>query len=270
MDDSQVGSVIRAVRIRRGLRQADVAALAGVSQAAVSAIESGRIERTTIHALRRVAGAVGVSVALTPRWRGAETAKLLDERHAALVRAVVARLGAIGWDARTEPTFNIRGERGAIDVLAWHPVARVVLVIEVKTVICDLQDLLSTMDRKRRLAPIVARDLGWRPLVVASVLVLPDETQARHAVARYETIFRVSLPARGPEVRAWLKAPDRELRGVWFLLNASPDDAKRRFRGSMRVRRRTGQQSRSAARSNRSDTEGSGAVRRGPERAASI
>jgi len=38
VDDVQVGSVIRAVRIRRGLRQSDVADVAGVSQAIVSAV----------------------------------------------------------------------------------------------------------------------------------------------------------------------------------------------------------------------------------------
>jgi len=52
----------------------------------------GDLERTSLLLLRRVAGAVGVSLPLAPRWRGAELAKLLDEKHAAMVREVVARL----------------------------------------------------------------------------------------------------------------------------------------------------------------------------------
>lgn len=237
MDDTQVGSVIRAVRISRGLRQSDIAAMAGVSQALVSAIECGRLDRTPLRVLRKVAGSIDVSLSVAPRWRGAEIAKLLDERHALVVREVVARLAEIGWQPLPEHTFSVRGERGSIDVLAWHPVARAVLVVEVKTLIRDLQDLLSTMDRKRRLAPLLARELGWRSLSVGSVLVLPDETQVRNVVARYKPVFHAALPARGQELRRWLKSPDDDLRGIWFLFNISPGNGKPRSGGSMRVRR---------------------------------
>jgi transcriptional regulator with XRE-family HTH domain len=238
MEDAQVGSVIRAVRIRRGLRQSDVAEAAGVSQAIVSAVENGDLERTSLHLVRRVAGAVGVSLSLAPRWRGAELPKLLDEKHAVMVREVVARLMAMGWQALPEHTFNERGEQGSIDVLAWHPPTRALLSIEVKTKLPDLQDLLSKMDRKRRLAPTLGRELGWRPLVVGSVLVLPEETWARSAVGRFDPIFAAALPAPTTEVRRWLRRPDRDLRGIWFLLNFTPGNAKRRPGGSMRVRPR--------------------------------
>ena len=226
MDDAQVGSVIRAVRIRRGLRQSDVADVAGVSQAIVSAVENGDLERTSLHLVRRVAGALGVSLPLAPRWRGAELPKLLDERHALMVREVVRRLTAIGWQALPEHTFNQRGEQGSIDVLAWHPPTRALLSVEVKTKLADLQDLLSKMDRKRRLAPTLGWELGWSPLVVGSVL------------GRFDPIFAAALPAPTTEVHRWLRQPDRDLRGIWFLLNFAPGDAKRRPGGSMRVRPR--------------------------------
>jgi transcriptional regulator with XRE-family HTH domain len=235
MDDVRVGSVLRAVRIRRGLRQRDVADSAGVSQALVSSIERGELDRTSLHLLRRVAGAAGVSLSLAPRWRGADLAKLLDQRHAWVVRSVVARLGELGWSALPEQTFSVHGEHGSIDVFAWSEVSRAVLVIEVKTVLVDLQDLLSTMDRKRRLAPALARELGWRPLLVGSLLVMPDETQARNAVERYAPIFQAACPSRGAQVRLWLKRPERDMRGIWFL-NINPGGATGRPGGSMRVR----------------------------------
>jgi transcriptional regulator with XRE-family HTH domain len=234
----QVGSVIRAVRIRRGLRQSDVAAAAGVSRPMVSLIECGGLERTPLRVVRRVAGALGVSLQLAPRWRGAELAKLLDERHAVMVREVVRRLTAIGWQALPEHSFNVRGEQGSIDVLAWHPPTRGLLSVEVKTKLADLQDLLSKMDRKRRLAPTLARELGWRPLVVGSVLVLLGQTWARNAVDRFDPIFEAALPARTAEIHRWLRQPDRDLRGIWFLLNDTPGSATPRPGGSIRVRPR--------------------------------
>lgn len=220
------------------MSQAQVAAAAGVSQPTVSLIECGGFERTPLRFVRRVAGALGISLELVAHWRGADLAKLLDERHAAMVREVVRQLTAMGWQIVPEHTFNEWGERGSIDVLAWQPTTCALLCLEMKTRVVDLQDLLSKMDRKRRLAPTLARKLGWRPLVVGSVLVLPDETWARNAVERFRPIFAAALPARTADVRRWLKSPDRDLRGIWFLLNIAPGNATRRPRGAMRIRSR--------------------------------
>jgi transcriptional regulator with XRE-family HTH domain len=238
MDDVQVGSVIRAVRIRRGLRQSDVAALAGVSQTMVSDVEAGHLEQMSLRLVRRVGAAVGVSLPLGPRWRGPELVKLLDEKHAAMVGEVVERLRDLGWQAIPEHTFSIQGERGSVDVFAWHPITRAVLVVEVKTMIRDLQDLVSTLDRKRRLGPLLARRLDWRPLLFGTVLVLPGETQARNAVGKHLAVLDAVLPARTIDVRRWLTRPDRDLRGIWFLLNFAGAGSKRASGGPMRVRRR--------------------------------
>jgi transcriptional regulator with XRE-family HTH domain len=238
VDDIKVGSVIRAVRIRRGMTQAQLAATAGISRSMVSLIEGGRFDRACIATVRRVGLALGVSLPIEPRWRGADLAKLLDESHAAVVREVTARLTALGWEVVPECTFSVWGEKGSIDIFAWHAAARALLTLEVKTKLADLQDLLSTMDRKRRLGPTLARDRGWRPLMVGSVLVLPEATWARNAIARFGPVFRSALPAHGAEVRRWLRQPERDLRGIWFLLYDTPGGTKGRSRGVMRVRRR--------------------------------
>jgi transcriptional regulator with XRE-family HTH domain len=238
MNDVQIGSAVRAVRIRRGMSQAEVAASAGLSRSVVSAVERGQLEVTSLRLVRRVAGAVGMSLTLEARWRGEQLATLLDERHAQLVRSVVAKLDARGWTAAPEHTFNVNGERGSVDVLAWQPASRALACIEVKTRLADLQDLLSAMDRKRRLAPALARTEGWKPLLIASVLVLPEETWARNAVRRFDPIFQAALPARTADLRSWFGCPDRDIRGIWFLLNDVPGSTKRRRGGSMRVRPR--------------------------------
>jgi transcriptional regulator with XRE-family HTH domain len=236
MDDAQIGSAFRAVRIRLGLTQAQVAVKAGSSRPVVSLIERGGIEQTSVRTVRSIARALGVSLSMDVRWRGAEMAKLLDERHAALVREAAATLSVAGFEVRCEYTFSIWGERGSIDILAWHPMLRAVLAIEVKTRLVDLQDLLSTTDRKRRLLPAICRQESWDPKAAASVLLLPEETWARNEVRRFEPIFGVAFPGRTVDVRRWLAQPTADLRAIWFFANDRRGSPNRRPGGASRVR----------------------------------
>jgi transcriptional regulator with XRE-family HTH domain len=235
VDDAAVGSVLRAVRIRLGLSQSDVAVAAGTSQAMVSLVERGGLEATSVKLVRRVASVLGVSLPFTPRWRGPELAKLLDERHARIVEAVVGRLRELGWDVRAEHTFSVYGERGSIDVFAWLPEAGALLVVEVKSRIVDVQDLLSSVDRKERLSFDLARGIGWTPVLRATLLVLPAEHQARSAVARHPALFDAAFPSRGREVGTWLRRPSGGLRGIWFVPISAPGDTRHRGNGQLRV-----------------------------------
>lgn len=119
-----------------------------------------------------------------PRWRGVELPRLLDARHAALVEQVVARLSALGWETVLEYTFQHFGERGSVDVLAWRSDSRALIVVEVKTDLDDLQEMLSAVDRKARLVPrLVAAERSWAALVLGVVLVMPEGSTSRWQVS---------------------------------------------------------------------------------------
>ena len=250
MEDIRVGAAIRAVRLRRGLRQLDVALLAGVSQSTASLVERGHLAELTVGTLRAVGRAVDVWLQLEARWRGADLPRLIDERHAAVVEHVVADLVRLGWEVRVEYSFNVRGERGSVDVLAWLPASRTLLLIEVKTQVVDVQELLSTLDRKRRVVPVVVPgDLGWHPTAVGCLLVLPEETRARVAIARRAAVFASALPARNVQVRRWLRDPEGALAGIWFLRYSSASSARRGWGAPTRVRALGGGQLRACPRS---------------------
>ena len=224
--------------MRRGMSQAELAAAAGVSDSLVSIVERGELERVSLRSLRRLTSVLGMSLPFAPRWRGADLPKLLDEAHARMCGLIAARLKGSGWAVLPEYTFNLRGERGSIDILAWHDATRCLLIIEVKTALVDLQDLFATADRKRRVVPASVLSRGWRPGSVATVLVLPDETWARRAVTFYSSLFNAAFPARTVAVRRWLDTPMGDLRGIWFLPNSTHAGVARRRAGSFRVRRR--------------------------------
>ncbi|MGI8534027.1 MAG: helix-turn-helix domain-containing protein, partial [Candidatus Limnocylindrales bacterium] len=72
MLDQTVGAAIRAVRLRLGLRQSDVAARAGVARSVVSEVERGHLDDQKLAVVRRVAAALDVRVDMVARWRGGE------------------------------------------------------------------------------------------------------------------------------------------------------------------------------------------------------
>jgi transcriptional regulator with XRE-family HTH domain len=229
MQDVTVGLVFRAVRRRLRLTQRHAGNRAHVSQQTVSLIELGRLDQVDLATLRRVGAVLGIEVPFAPRWRGPELDRLLDAGHARLVEAVVGDLGRGSWAVEVEWSFNHFGERGAVDVLGWHPERRALLVVEVKTRIVDLQDLLGTLDRKVRVAvELLPRDRGWHPDVVGRVVVLPGGSTSRDAVDRHRAIFDATLPQRTIEVRHWLGDPRGGLRAIWFLRSTGGVGAPRR------------------------------------------
>lgn len=242
MDDIKVGEVVRTIRRRRGLRQRDVAVLAGVSQSSVSAVERGQLEHLTLGVIRRVGSALEIGTPLTPRWRGVELPRLLDARHAALGEQVVARLSVVGWECVVEYTFQHFGERGSVDVLAWRPDAQALLLIEVKTDLDNLQEMLSSLDRKARLVPrLVGAERSWAARALGVLLVMPEGSTSRWQVSRHPAVFAAAFPARNKGIRRWVEGPAAAgpLRGVWFLpasAKATRMEAAARRTGSRRVR----------------------------------
>lgn len=178
MDLVRVGLAIRALRRRRGWTQTEVGRRAGCTASLISRIERGLARQVAVERLERVAGALGARLMIRVLWQGEELDRLMDRDHAGIVEAVLGLLRQSGWVTIPEATFQVGGERGSIDILAWHPVARILLVIEVKSVVPDVQATLSGIDRKARIAPHLARDRGWAVDAVARLLVLPDDRTA--------------------------------------------------------------------------------------------
>ncbi len=217
MDAIRFGLGIRALRRRRGWTQAELATAAGLSQSAISRVERGVADRLTVRSLDRVAGAIGARIRITVLADGENLDRLLDRDHAALVEQVTRLLLARGWEVAPEATFSIYGERGSIDVLAFHPPTGSLLVIEVKSAIPDVQATIAGIDRKVRLAAQVARDRGWHVSSVSRWLVVPDTTTTRRRLEQHAATFRAALPGRTVAMRQWAANPVGTVAGIVFL-----------------------------------------------------
>ncbi len=198
---------MRHLRRHRGWRQSDLGERAGVSRQVISRIEQGQVIRVPVGSLLRLADALGCSVDLTVRWHGEELDRLVDAAHAQVVEAAATILDAAGWLTRAEVSFNHYGDRGRVDLLAFHPRRRMLVVVEAKSAIGDTQETLGRLDVKSRLGSMLAANVGWgRPTIVLPALVVAESRTARRVIQRHEHAFR-RFGLRGRSAVAWLRNP---------------------------------------------------------------
>lgn len=177
-----------------------------------------------------IAEALGARASPGLYWQGEALDRLLDAAHAGLVDQVVSLLADAGWHVVPEATFNNFGERGSIDVLAWHPSHETLLIIEVKSAMPDMQALLAGVDRKQRIGRRIAAERGWRVRSVSRLIVFPEDRTVRRRVDAHASTFDVAYPARTREVGQWIRAPLRPISGLLFLPGSQRTTARHRVR----------------------------------------
>jgi transcriptional regulator with XRE-family HTH domain len=241
MNDLQLGLALRATRIKRRLRQCDLAKQAGVSTSVVSRLEHGDMDRVSLPALRGVAAKLGVSLEFLPRSSGGELERVVSARHAALGERVASWIARQpGWTAAGEISFSIYGERGIVDLLAWHAATGSVVVIELKTAIVDVDELIGTLDRKRRLAVRIAADRGWTARSVCAWLIVGVSRTNRRRVAEHRTLLSLGLPRDGRSLAPLFLHPERGLEsGIALWPNLPVPGVTREVAARQRVVRRT-------------------------------
>jgi len=239
VDDVRVGALIRVVRIRRGLRQEDVAAAARVSRPQVSRAERGRLDELRVVELRAIAEALEVRLPFAPLWRGGEADRVVNERHSLMHERLATLFASLPeWVCSAEVTFSVYGERGSIDLLAWHPIRRALLIVELKTEITDPAALVAQVDRYRRLAAGIVRERGWIPVSVSVWVVVADSSMNRRRLALHRAMLRNRFPVEGRRMRSWLRQPAGSVAALSFMADDRAGSTVRKAAPTRRVSRR--------------------------------
>lgn len=237
MDDIAFGLALRRVRLRRNERQVDVAIRAGMSQSEYSLIERGHLDGTSLRRIRAAAAALEVGVGFLARWRGGDMDRLIHGRHAAMGEVVTRRLLEAGWEVIPELSFNHFGERGVIDLVGWDRARSTMLIVELKTEIVDVNELLGAMDRRRRLAFQIAREHGWKPIHLGAWIVIAESRTNRRRAAEHRELLRAAFPEDGRSTDGWALDPTRDQAALWFLSDTSAGGLGRSLAPRKRVHR---------------------------------
>ena len=204
MERRTVARSLRAIRRRKGWSQQRLAAQLDISQSELSRRERGSLEDCSVAEVERWGVALGAHVSLDVREDGER--RLTDERHARLQNWLVGVLRQHRWSVLVEHSFNHYGDRGRIDVLAHHPIDNALVVVEIKTRIDDVGDVLGRLDVKRRVAPILAREQRWPISAVVPMLLILEHRTNRRRVVDHAPVF-AGYPMRAQPATAWLRRP---------------------------------------------------------------
>lgn len=204
----------------------------------ISRMERGHLADHTLKAIRAVSAALDMRIDLVPRWRGGDLDRLVNAGHARLHDDLALYFrGLGGWVALPEVSFSIFGERGVIDILAWHASQRALLVVELKTDITDINELMGVLDRKRRLATRIGRERGWQPTIVGSWVVVSESRTNRRRVEAHDGV-RAAFPLDGRSMVRWLRKPDVPIAGLSFWSSATGGHVRRPVAPVRRVRKK--------------------------------
>jgi transcriptional regulator with XRE-family HTH domain len=226
----QIGRTARSARLARRWSQRRLADASGCSQSEVSRIERAAMPDLTIRRLTRLLRALDIEPELFLAVPRIEVSPQRDRAHARCVGAVARRLMKAGFIVATEVEVGGPRWRGFIDILAIHPVARLLLVIEIKTELTDLGALDRQLGSYVGEAWSAASALGWRPRGATGIaVVLATSENDRRLRANRDLIdaafplrYRTIWPHLGSSVRP---LPPRGARGLAMIDPAS----RRRF-----------------------------------------
>jgi hypothetical protein len=205
----------------------------------VSLLERGEGERLTLGTIRRCLDAIDVRLELRATWRGPELDRLLDEDHAELQAAWAERFRRWRWQTWPEVSYSRYGERGRVDLLAWHPAHAFLIVAEVKTMLADAQEALGTLDAKSRLGQFLAHQLNLpQPRAVIPLFVFREGMTTRRRVERLAPLF-ARFEMRGAAAISWLRRPSAPAPGGLLIFSGANQDPTR-GPGWQRVRAKRG------------------------------
>jgi transcriptional regulator with XRE-family HTH domain len=240
MDDQRAGRILRALRQGKGWRQQDLGDRAGVSATLVARIERGALGSIPLEKIGRVAEALGACFDTIVRWQGADLGRLLDARHAAMHETMATWLrGLDGWEFEPEVSFSIYGERGIIDILAWQPGRRMLLVTELKTEVVEVSGLLGSMDQRRRLGRKIGAQLGWDAASVSTWVIVAESRTNRRAVAAHASVLRAKMPVDGRGIGPWLRDPVARVDALSFMSYRHGVTVRRPVAPVQRIKART-------------------------------
>ena len=182
----------RTTRRRLGLTQQQLGEAVGISHGYIARIELGQAD-PSLGLVERIAAALELDVELESR----APVVIGEGRQRDLVHA-----RSHGW----------------IDLLAFDPTTRTLLVIEIKTRLDDIGAIERQLGWYQRSAFEVAERLGWRPRRVLGWLLILASDEVEGVIRANEELLSRAFPVRARSMSALVAHGDEPIAGHGLAL----------------------------------------------------
>jgi transcriptional regulator with XRE-family HTH domain len=208
------------------MTQEDLADWVRLSRGYVAMVELARAN-PSLGVVERISRALGMEIEFSIR----PPTILDDGRQRDLVHArcsgyVDRRLRLLGWQTAREVEIAQERSHGWIDILALHPTAETLLIVEIKTRLDDLGAIERQIGWYARSGGNVARARGWRPRRIVSWLLLLASEEVEQAIRSNRDVLSIAFPVRAPAMLAWLADGAGSASG-WGLALLDPTSKRR-------------------------------------------
>ena len=198
------GKACRTGRLALDLSQQELADALGIHRGHLANIEAGRTN-ISVDLMERIAHALGQRLDLI-----VQPPRLVSQRpthdtvHAWCSGYVARRLLNMGWSVAREVDVSGGGGRGWIDLLAFDPAARTVVVVEIKTRLDDLGLVERQIAWYEAHAFAAAERLGWSPRRSATWLIVLASDEVDRTLVTGRDAINQAFPGRAPDMLAAL------------------------------------------------------------------
>jgi transcriptional regulator with XRE-family HTH domain len=202
------GRTFAAARRAIGWTQRELARRTGIPQTAISRFERGLPSGLDLGQIERLANALGGRARLmfeAPFLADRERQR--ERLHSRCQAAVASCLRSRGWITATEVEIDGSFGPGWIDVLAYHPAAGALLVIEIKTEIQDVGRIVRTLDWYERRAFTAARTRGWAVRATSSCLLVLSTEAVEVRLRENRAFIAEVFPSRARTLEQYVEDP---------------------------------------------------------------
>ncbi len=193
----------RDTRIMLDITQRELASIVGVSRPQITAIEAGR-SNPPLGTVQQIAEALGLEVELVARPPQVIALRQRDLVHAWCSAHVGRRLRRAGCETHREVEVVHARSHGWIDLIAFDPRTRTLVIVEIKTRLDDLGAIERQLGWYEREALAVADRYGWVPTRVVTWLLVLATEEVDTAIRLNRGALREAFPVRAPAMRELL------------------------------------------------------------------
>jgi transcriptional regulator with XRE-family HTH domain len=219
----RLGEIVREARRLAGWTQRELAARAATNQATVCRLERGRMTVLDVLIVERVLDALGMRASLGIEGRHlADRRRQRDPVHARINGFLAGQLTRRGFSAALEVQIGDTSPRGWIDLLAYRPQDRALIVEESKGDLPDVGAFQRSLRFYERSALRVANGMGWRPTRVVVLAALLDSVTIADRLAENRELIQHGFPSPVERLLAWIDDPRAPAPFGWTLATCDP------------------------------------------------